>query len=61
MSTATVSYFGPALDYQADYQRTTADSSTKPKRERRSNYSRRGTRPAGFNGVHRRRQKRWTW
>ncbi len=59
MSTATIGYYAPALDYQADHER--AGEVEKARRSRRSSTSRKVARPAGFNGIHRRRKKRWTW
>jgi hypothetical protein len=59
MTTATIGYAAPAMNYQVSYERATEDA--KPRRSRRSASSRRSTRPTGFNGLHRRRRKRWTW
>jgi hypothetical protein len=59
MNAMVISYEGHAMDYQADYRR--AGDETKPRRGRKLASTRRSPRPAGFNGVHRRRNKRWTW
>lgn len=48
------------LSHQADYGRAAVEP-IKPKRPRRANYARGGKRPAAFNGIHRRRKKRWSW
>jgi hypothetical protein len=59
MSTAVIWYGGTTPDYQADYERTQAVA--KPRRSRKTNTTRRAARLTGFNGLHRRRQKRWSW
>ncbi len=45
-------------EYQADYER---QERVKPRRSNRPNYARNGSRPAAQSGIHRRRNKRWSW
>ena len=59
MNAFSISFEGHLLDYQADYRRTS--EADKSRRTRRTGGTKRGIRPSGFNGMHRRRQKRWTW
>ncbi len=44
------------LDYEVESRRL-----RKPVSERRRTEHVRRSRPTGFNGIHRRRNKRWTW
>jgi hypothetical protein len=60
MNAFSISFEGQLLDYQADHRRTD-DSQGKSRKARRMGGSKRGPRPSGFNGMHRRRQKRWSW
>jgi hypothetical protein len=60
MNAFSISFEGHLLDYQADYRRS-ADVQGKSRKSRRAGGSKRGARPSGFNGMHRRRQKRWSW
>ncbi len=45
-------------DNQADYGRSEKSSRHESRRPR---YARSGARPAVSNGIHRRRNKRWSW
>ncbi len=53
------SKFENDFQYQVDKQRGVADG--RPVRSRRPQYSRSSSRPGAFNGIHRRRNKRWSW
>jgi hypothetical protein len=46
------------FDYQANFRR--GDSATEMKANRRDDH-RTKNRPASANGIHRRRNKRWSW
>ena len=47
------------FDYRADYSRT---ASKKPAaKDRKIQYGRRGSAPVSHNGIHRRRNKRFSW
>ena len=59
MNAIVISYEGPSFDYQADYRRSVEVA--RPRKGRKLPTARRSARPAGFNGLHRRRAKRWTW
>jgi hypothetical protein len=59
MNAFSISFEGHLLDYQADYRRSS--DVDKSRRTRRTGGTKRGVRPTGFNGMHRRRQRRWTW
>lgn len=48
------------FDYQVDFKRPTSSQSTTP-RARSPRYARKGKGPQSFNGIHRRRKKRWSW
>ena len=48
-----------ALDYRANFGRRPASSKT-PK-SRRAQYGRTGNAPTSHNGIHRRRNKRFSW
>ena len=50
--------FEYADESQVAYART---QETKPQSSRRGHYGRSGQRPLGTNGIHRRRNKRWSW
>jgi hypothetical protein len=57
MNALRIDHQGPEIAYQVvtrDYEEP------KPRRTRRQGYSRRN-RLAGFNGIHRRRSRRWNW
>lgn len=47
------------FEYQSDFDRPKTTSATP--RTRRPRYSRSGKSPQSFNGIHRRRKKRWNW
>lgn len=54
--------YEPEFEYQAEKRRSNNDE--KPQRESRSsrpNYTRGSSRPGAHNGIHRRRNKRWSW
>lgn len=59
MSTAVIWYGGTTPDYQADFERS--QNAAKPRRSRKTSTTRRAARPVGYNGLHRRRKKRWSW
>jgi hypothetical protein len=52
-----------AHDYTAENERSDAYRGGKQKinQRRRTSYARAGSRPSSFNGIHRRRNKRFSW
>lgn len=60
MNAAAINYQGQEIDYQADFRRE-SDGDARARRSRRFSSSRRNRAPVAFNGMHRRRNKRWTW
>ena len=48
------------LDYQVDFKRSKSSPST-ASRSRSPRYASKGKSPQSFNGIHRRRKKRWSW
>ena len=48
------------LDYQVDFKRS-ASSQPSTSRSRSPRYASKGKSPQNFNGIHRRRKKRWSW
>ena len=48
------------LDYQVKFKRSASSGST-TSRSRSPRYARKGKSPQSFNGIHRRRKKRWSW
>ncbi|MFM8291366.1 MAG: SUMF1/EgtB/PvdO family nonheme iron enzyme, partial [Planctomycetia bacterium] len=55
---ATVGYHDEEMSYAVDFGR---DRDTIQKRSRHPDYRRKGSAPARVNGMHCRRNKRWTW
>lgn len=55
---ATVKYHDEEMSYAVDFGR---DRDTIQKRSRHPDYRRKGSAPARVNGMHCRRNKRWTW
>ena len=47
------------FDYQVDFDRKTPTPTTA--RSRSPRFARKGKSPQSFNGIHRRRKKRWSW
>jgi hypothetical protein len=60
MNALTINYQGQEIDYQADFRRH-VEPDARTRRTRRSFTSRRSRGPMAFNGIHRRRNKRWAW
>jgi hypothetical protein len=58
MNMANSNYQDQEFDYQADYRRATK---TTPTSKRRANYSRSNRPVVSHNGIHRRRNKRFSW
>jgi len=52
-------YQDQEFDYSADTDRETREKINQPAKSPR--YARRGKTPQSFNGIHRRRKKRWQW
>lgn len=50
----------PEFDYQSDYTRRESKSA-KPEREKRPSYARTNRPASSYNGIHRRRNKRFSW
>lgn len=51
-----------AAEYERDANvEYTRVSPTRSRRASRPSYSRGGSRPTAYNGIHRRRKKHWTW
>jgi len=48
---------GNSFEYQVDKRR----DDSKESRSKRPQYARGAGRPGAFNGIHRRRNKRWSW
>jgi hypothetical protein len=46
------------FDYRADFSRTAKKT---PAKARKIQYARRGSAPVSHNGIHRRRNKRFSW
>jgi hypothetical protein len=49
------------IDYQVDYSRDSNNRAKKGRTSNRPQYARSGNRPSAFNGIHRRRNKRFSW
>jgi hypothetical protein len=60
MNALAINYQGQEIDYQADFRRT-SDGESRLRRSRKFSSSRRSRGPLAFNGMHRRRNKRWVW
>jgi len=58
MNATSINYQDKEIDYQVDHRR---NAGVKLRRSRQCSYSRSSRRPASFNGIHRRRAKRWNW
>jgi hypothetical protein len=58
MNMANSNYQEQDFDYQADYRRA---AKTKPSSKRSIRYSRSNRPVVSHNGIHRRRNKRFTW
>ena len=48
------------MNYQADDTRSESEKAKSPRR-RRTDHTRAGNRPVSHNGIHRRRNKRFSW
>jgi hypothetical protein len=60
MNMANSDYHEQEFDYSADFNRRT-DRSKAPDQRRKANYSRTSKAPVSHNGIHRRRNKRFSW
>jgi hypothetical protein len=60
MNALAINYQGQEIDYQADFRRA-PEGEPRLRRSRKFSSSRRSRGPLAFNGIHRRRNKRWTW
>jgi hypothetical protein len=59
MNMANSDYHEQEFDYQLSYERRD-DKEKAPRQQRRSSYAR-ANRPVVHNGIHRRRNKRFSW
>ena len=60
MNMANSNYQEHEFDYQADYRRGST-SKSRPSSKRRASYSRSNRSAVSHNGIHRRRNKRFSW
>jgi hypothetical protein len=60
MNMANNQYHDHEFDYQADHERRLEKDDKAPRQQRRTTYAR-ANRPAVHNGIHRRRNKRFSW
>lgn len=60
MNMANTNYEEHEFDYQAEYRRSSA-SKNKPTSKRSFKYARSNRSAVSHNGIHRRRNKRFTW
>ena len=58
MNMANANYQEQEFDYKADYQRA---AKTTPSSKRRASYARSNRPVVSHNGIHRRRNKRFSW